>query len=78
MRAYAAQTRAEVMMTLRRGDAVLLTIGIPVLLLVFFSLVHVLPTTYNIENDAQCEERGARHQGRQRQTDRKRHARNDA
>jgi ABC-2 type transport system permease protein len=33
------------MMTLRRGDAVLLTLGIPVLLLVFFSLVHVLPTT---------------------------------
>jgi ABC-2 type transport system permease protein len=45
MRAYAAQTRAEVMLTLRRGDAVLLTLGIPVLLLVFFSLVHVLPTT---------------------------------
>lgn len=45
MRAYLAQTRAEVAMTLRRGDAVLLTLGIPVLLLVFFSLVHVLPTT---------------------------------
>ena len=45
MRAYAAQTRAELTMTLRRGDAVLLTLGIPVLLLVFFSLVHVLPTT---------------------------------
>jgi ABC-2 type transport system permease protein len=45
VRGYVAQTRAEVTMTLRRGDAVLLTLGIPVLLLVFFSLVHVLPTT---------------------------------
>ena len=39
-----AQTRAEVGMTLRRGDSLLLALGIPVLLLVFFSLVHVLPT----------------------------------
>src|SRR4051794_8996656 len=31
-------------MTLRRGESVLLTLGIPVLLLVFFSLVDVLPT----------------------------------
>jgi ABC-2 type transport system permease protein len=30
-------------MTLRRGESVLLTLGIPVLLLVFFSLVDVLP-----------------------------------
>src|SRR5437763_4160938 len=45
VRGYVAQTRAEVTMTLRRGDAVLLTLGIPVLLLAFFSLVHVLPTT---------------------------------
>ena len=40
----AAQVRAEVGMTLRRGDSLLLALGIPVLLLVFFSLVHVLPT----------------------------------
>jgi ABC-2 type transport system permease protein len=40
----AAQTRAEVSMTLRRGESVLLALGIPVLLLVFFSLVDVLPT----------------------------------
>lgn len=39
-----AQTRAEVGMTLRRGDSLLLALGIPVLLLVFFSLVDVLPT----------------------------------
>jgi ABC-2 type transport system permease protein len=38
-----AQTRAEVTMTLRRGESVLLTVAIPVGLLVFFSLVHVLP-----------------------------------
>src|SRR5438093_8857799 len=43
-RALAAQTRAEVVMTLRRGESVLLTLGIPVMLLVFFSLVDVLPT----------------------------------
>src|SRR2546427_2840749 len=43
MRAWRAQTRAEVTMTLRRGESVLLTIGIPVGLLVFFSLVDVLP-----------------------------------
>ena len=39
-----AQTAAEVRMTLRRGESLLLTLGIPVLLLVFFSLVDVLPT----------------------------------
>ena len=40
---WQAQTRAEVTMTLRRGESVLLTLGIPVGLLVFFSLVDVLP-----------------------------------
>ena len=43
IRAWQAQTRAEVTMTLRRGESVLLTLGIPVGLLVFFSLVDVLP-----------------------------------
>ena len=42
--AFRAQTAAEVRMTLRRGESVLLTLGIPVLVLVFFSLVDVLPT----------------------------------
>ena len=42
--ALGAQTRAEITMTLRRGESVLLVLGIPVLLLVFFSLVDVLPT----------------------------------
>lgn len=44
MSAFGAQTAAEVRMTLRRGESLLLTLGIPVLLLVFFSLVDVLPT----------------------------------
>ena len=44
MSPVAAQTAAEVRMTLRRGESLLLTLGIPVLLLVFFSLVDVLPT----------------------------------
>ena len=41
MKAWWAQTRAEVRMTLRRGETLLLTVGIPVLLLVFFSLSSV-------------------------------------
>lgn len=44
MRAWWAQTRAEVRMTVRRGETLLLTIGIPVLLLVFFSLTPVTTT----------------------------------
>lgn len=42
---YVAQTRVELALTARRGESVLLTLGIPVLLLVFFSLVDVLPTS---------------------------------
>ncbi len=44
MKALLAQTRAEVRMTIRRGETLLLTIGIPVLLLVFFSLTKVTST----------------------------------
>ena len=33
----AAQTRVELTLTLRRGESLLLVLGIPVLLLVFFS-----------------------------------------
>jgi ABC-2 type transport system permease protein len=40
--ALVAQARAELSMTLRRGDSLLLTLGIPVVLLVFFSQVPVL------------------------------------
>jgi ABC-2 type transport system permease protein len=42
--AFAAQTRAEVYMTLRRGETLLLTVGIPVVFLLFFSSVHVITT----------------------------------
>lgn len=39
-----AQTLAELRLTLRRGESVLLTLVIPLALLVFFSTVDVLPT----------------------------------
>lgn len=42
MRALLAQTSAEVSMTLRRGETLLLTLGIPLLLLVFFSEVRIV------------------------------------
>ena len=44
MRKVLAQTRVELALTLRRAESVLLSLGIPVLLLVFFSFVDVLPT----------------------------------
>lgn len=37
-----AQARAEILMTLRRGESLLVALGIPVLLLAFFSSVDVL------------------------------------
>jgi ABC-2 type transport system permease protein len=43
MRAFRAQVRAEVGLLARRGDAVLLNLAIPLGLLIFFSLVDVLP-----------------------------------
>lgn len=51
MRAWWAQTRAEVAMTLRRGETLLLTVGIPVVLLLFFSAVRVTatPTTRRVD-----------------------------
>ncbi len=39
-----AQTRIELLLTLRRGESILLTFAIPVVLLAFFSTVHILPT----------------------------------
>jgi len=44
VRKVLAQTRVELALTLRRAESVLLSLGIPVLLLVFFSFVDVLPT----------------------------------
>ncbi|CAN5677001.1 ABC transporter permease [soil metagenome] len=43
-RRISAQVRMELVLTLRRGESVLLTFLIPVLILVFFTLVDVLPT----------------------------------
>ena len=46
MKALVAQTGAEVYMTLRRGETLLLTVGIPVVFLLFFSSVHVVSTPH--------------------------------
>jgi len=43
-RALRAQVGAETRMTLQRGETLLVTLGIPVVLLIFFTLVPVLPT----------------------------------
>jgi ABC-2 type transport system permease protein len=45
VRALVAQTRAELTLTLRRGESVLLVLLIPLLMLGFFSTVDVLPKT---------------------------------
>lgn len=44
MKRLTAQLRTEVLLVVRNGEQLLLTLIIPVLLLVFFSLVDVLPT----------------------------------
>jgi ABC-2 type transport system permease protein len=51
LRALRAQAAAELRLTLRRGDAVLLTLAIPVGLLVFFSVVQVLPKPVGVRHD---------------------------
>lgn len=48
--ALRAQSRIEVALTLRRGESVLLTLGIPVVLLVFFSVADVLPVPDGIDD----------------------------
>ena len=48
--ALAAQSKTEVALTMRRGESVLLTIGIPVVLLIFFSIADVLPTPAHIDD----------------------------
>lgn len=45
LRRLVAQTKAEVGMTLRRGESLLLTIAIPVILLVFLSKIRLAPST---------------------------------
>ncbi len=49
MTAFVAQARTELILTLRRGESILLTLGIPVLLLVFFSQVDVLPKPAGVD-----------------------------
>ena len=44
MKRYLAQLKMEFLLVVRNGEQLLLTLIIPVLLLVFFSLVDVLPT----------------------------------
>ncbi len=43
MNIFLAQLKSEIRLVLRNGEQLLLTLGIPVMLLVFFSLVDVLP-----------------------------------
>ena len=50
MKRVAAQARVELALTARRGESVLLSLGIPVLLLVFFTAVDVLPTPRGTRN----------------------------
>ncbi|HWE56008.1 MAG TPA: ABC transporter permease [Acidimicrobiales bacterium] len=53
MKPLRAQTLAELRMTARRGDSVLLNLAIPVGLLVFFSLVDVLPKPPGVHHAVQ-------------------------
>jgi ABC-2 type transport system permease protein len=45
MKRVRAQTKIELLLTVRRGESLLVLAGIPVAILVFFSSVHVLPHT---------------------------------
>ncbi|HYA99040.1 MAG TPA: ABC transporter permease [Ktedonobacteraceae bacterium] len=40
-----AQTKVELLLTLRRGESVLITLVVPVLLLIFFASLNIIPTT---------------------------------
>lgn len=53
MRPFRAQASAELRLTARRGDSVLLNLAIPLGLLVFFSLVDVLPKPPGITHPVQ-------------------------
>ncbi len=50
MRAFSAQLRIELILAGRRGETLLLTLGIPLGLLVFFSVVDVLPVPAGTED----------------------------
>jgi ABC-2 type transport system permease protein len=53
MKAFRAQAAAELRLTARRGDSVLLNLAIPLGLLVFFSLVDVLPKPAGVKHPVQ-------------------------
>ena len=40
-----AQTRVELLLTLRRGESILITLIVPVLLLIFFASLNIIPST---------------------------------
>src|SRR6266700_1623263 len=40
-----AQTRVELLLTLRRGESVMITLFMPVLLLIFFASLNIIPAT---------------------------------
>ena len=46
MEAIRAQTKMEMLLTLRRGEGVLITLIVPIVLLVFFSLIGLKPDGY--------------------------------
>ncbi len=50
VKAFVGQTRAELALSLRQGEQLLVSIGIPLLLLVFFSLVDVLPLPDGVDD----------------------------
>jgi len=49
LKALAGQSRAELVLTLRRGESVLLTLVIPIMLLVFFLTVDILPKPVGVQ-----------------------------
>jgi ABC-2 type transport system permease protein len=53
MKAFLTQTRTELMLSLRNGEQLLVSIAIPLLLLVFFSSVEVLPLPDGVDNGVQ-------------------------
>ncbi|MBU6330570.1 MAG: ABC transporter permease [Acidobacteria bacterium] len=53
MSAFLAQTRTELRLSLRNGEQLLVSIAIPLLLLVFFSLVDVLPLPDGVDRGVQ-------------------------
>jgi ABC-2 type transport system permease protein len=50
MRGFVAYLRVELALTARRGDSLLLIVGIPLLLLVFFATVDVLPIPEEVDD----------------------------